>query len=34
MAGHWLAMNATNSKVALKVIPTVEPVFSCRNMDY
>ena len=25
--GHWLAMNATNSKVALKGIPTVEPVF-------
>ena len=27
MPGHWLAMNATNSKVALKGIPTVEPVF-------
>ncbi len=25
---HWLAMNATNSKVALKGIPTVEPVFN------
>jgi flagellar biosynthesis protein FlhA len=25
--GHWLAMNATNSKVTLKGIPTVEPVF-------
>lgn len=25
--GHWLAMNATNSKVVLKGIPTVEPVF-------
>ncbi len=25
--GHWLAMNATNSKVQLKGIPTVEPVF-------
>ena len=24
---HWLAMNATNSKVTLKGIPTVEPVF-------
>jgi flagellar biosynthesis protein FlhA len=24
---HWLAMNATNSKVNLKGIPTVEPVF-------
>jgi flagellar biosynthesis protein FlhA len=24
---HWLAMNATNSKVQLKGIPTVEPVF-------
>lgn len=27
MSGYWLAMNATNSKVALKGIPTVEPVF-------
>jgi len=27
MPAHWLAMNATNSKVALKGIPTVEPVF-------
>ena len=27
MPGHWLAMNATNSKIALKGIPTVEPVF-------
>ena len=25
--GHWLAMNATNSKIALKGVPTVEPVF-------
>jgi flagellar biosynthesis protein FlhA len=25
--GYWLAMNATNSKVTLKGIPTVEPVF-------
>jgi flagellar biosynthesis protein FlhA len=25
--GHWLAMNATNSKVTLKGIPTLEPVF-------
>lgn len=25
--GHWLAMNATNSKTALKGLPTVEPVF-------
>ena len=25
--GHWLAMNATNSKVVLKGTPTVEPVF-------
>ena len=25
--GQWLAMNATNSKVALKGTPTVEPVF-------
>ncbi len=24
---HWLAMNATNSKVVLKGLPTVEPVF-------
>jgi flagellar biosynthesis protein FlhA len=27
MTGHWLAMNATNSKVPLKGTPTVEPVF-------
>jgi flagellar biosynthesis protein FlhA len=27
MPGHWLAMNATNSKTTLKGIPTVEPVF-------
>ena len=27
LPGHWLAMNATNSKIALKGIPTVEPVF-------
>ncbi len=27
MAGHWLAMNATNSKTVLKGVPTVEPVF-------
>jgi flagellar biosynthesis protein FlhA len=27
MPGSWLAMNATNSKTALKGIPTVEPVF-------
>lgn len=27
MPQHWLAMNATNSKVALKGIPTVEPVY-------
>jgi flagellar biosynthesis protein FlhA len=27
MSGHWLAMNATNSKVQLKGVPTVEPVF-------
>ncbi|HUA39685.1 MAG TPA: flagellar biosynthesis protein FlhA [Candidatus Sulfopaludibacter sp.] len=27
MPGHWLAMNATNSKTMLKGIPTVEPVF-------
>jgi len=27
MVSHWLAMNATNSKVALKGVPTVEPVF-------
>jgi flagellar biosynthesis protein FlhA len=25
--GHWLAMNATNSKTVLKGVPTVEPVF-------
>ena len=25
--GHWLAMNAANSKVVLKGVPTVEPVF-------
>jgi flagellar biosynthesis protein FlhA len=27
MPAHWLAMNATNSKVVLKGVPTVEPVF-------
>ncbi|HYG22847.1 MAG TPA: flagellar biosynthesis protein FlhA [Verrucomicrobiae bacterium] len=27
MPGHWLAMNATNSRTTLKGIPTVEPVF-------
>ncbi len=27
MAGHWLAMNATNSKITLKGTSTVEPVF-------
>lgn len=27
MPGHWLAMNATNSRTILKGIPTVEPVF-------
>ena len=27
MPGHWLAMNATNNKTALKGVPTVEPVF-------
>lgn len=27
MPGHWLAMNATNSRKVLKGIPTVEPVF-------
>ena len=27
MPGHWLAMNATNSKTPLKGLPTVEPVF-------
>ena len=27
MANHWLAMNATNSKVTLRGTPTVEPVF-------
>ncbi len=27
MAGHWLAMNASNSKTQLKGVPTVEPVF-------
>ncbi len=27
MPGYWLAMNATNSKVTLKGLPTVEPVF-------
>jgi flagellar biosynthesis protein FlhA len=27
MPGYWLAMNASNSKVTLKGIPTVEPVF-------
>jgi len=25
--GYWLAMNATNSKITLKGLPTVEPVF-------
>jgi flagellar biosynthesis protein FlhA len=27
MPGHWLAMNASNSKTVLKGLPTVEPVF-------
>ena len=27
MPGHWLAMNAANSKTILKGLPTVEPVF-------
>jgi flagellar biosynthesis protein FlhA len=27
MPGYWLAMNATNSQVTLKGVPTVEPVF-------
>jgi flagellar biosynthesis protein FlhA len=27
MSGYWLAMNATNSRIALKGVPTVEPVF-------
>ncbi|HEY2952735.1 MAG TPA: flagellar biosynthesis protein FlhA, partial [Verrucomicrobiae bacterium] len=27
MPGYWLAMNATNSKTALKGVPTTEPVF-------
>ena len=27
MPGQWLAMNATNSKITLKGVPTVEPVF-------
>lgn len=27
LPGHWLAMNAANSKVVLKGMPTVEPVF-------
>ena len=27
MPGHWLAMNAANSRKVLKGIPTVEPVF-------
>jgi flagellar biosynthesis protein FlhA len=27
MPNHWLAMNATKSKVTLKGVPTVEPVF-------
>ncbi|MGE3310454.1 MAG: flagellar biosynthesis protein FlhA [Limisphaerales bacterium] len=27
MPGHWLAMNATQSKTVLKGIPTTEPVF-------
>ena len=25
--GHWLAMNASKSKVVLKGVPTIEPVF-------
>ena len=27
LPGHWLAMNAANSKVSLKGVPTIEPVF-------
>jgi flagellar biosynthesis protein FlhA len=27
LPGHWLAMNASNSKTVLKGVPTVEPVF-------
>jgi len=27
LPGYWLAMNATNSKMVLKGVPTVEPVF-------
>jgi len=27
MPGHWLAMNAANSKIVLKGMPTTEPVF-------
>ena len=27
MPGYWLAMNATNSRITLKGIPTTEPVF-------
>jgi flagellar biosynthesis protein FlhA len=27
MPGHWLAMNASNTKTQLKGVPTVEPVF-------
>ena len=27
MPGHWLAMNATTSRLQLKGVPTVEPVF-------
>jgi flagellar biosynthesis protein FlhA len=27
MPGCWLAMNATNSKISLKGVPTIEPVF-------
>lgn len=27
MPGHWLAMNATQTKTALKGVPTVEPVY-------
>jgi flagellar biosynthesis protein FlhA len=27
LPGHWLAMNATNSKTTLKGVPTIEPVF-------
>ena len=35
MPGYWLAMNATNSGVTLKGVPTVEPVFHLAgNLDY